>query len=117
MSRSAGVLTTRLGALEAGRKGFVQDGIGRDRASGSTRRSSTRIPAGTIVVIPGTLASYFSLRVLAADGARSELPASACSPMPWPQRPARRASRSKAFALTVSGTVTSAPARWPMASG
>ena len=59
----AGVLTTRLGALEAGRSGFVQDASGGialyldDTVAGDW-------PAGTAVEVDGTVSSRFAQRTL-----------------------------------------------------
>ena len=93
-----GVLTTGLGALESARIGFVQDasaGI----ASGSMRRSSTPIAAGTVVEIPGAVVQLFQPARPAADGSAIAVAGSSGAPRcHWPRRPARRASRSKASA-------------------
>ena len=64
--RIEGVLTTPLGALEAGRKGFVQDGT-----AGIALYLDVAIvdglPAGTLVSVTGTLDERFAERTLRAS--------------------------------------------------
>jgi outer membrane biosynthesis protein TonB len=77
-----GTLTTALGALEAGRIGFLQDA-----SSGIAIRLDSSlavaIPAGATVQVTGSIASYFSLRTINVDpaslavGPFSDLPAPA----------------------------------------
>jgi hypothetical protein len=61
--RVAGTTTTALGAIDAGRIGFVQDAT-----AGIAIRLDVALvpslPAGTAVTFDGTVGSYFSLRVL-----------------------------------------------------
>jgi hypothetical protein len=65
----SGVLTTALGALEAGRKGFIQDASG-GIALYLDVAALDPLPAGTIVLVQGTLDDRYAertLRVILAD--------------------------------------------------
>lgn len=67
--RVSGVLTTHLGALESGRKAFIQDGTG-GIALYLDVAVTEGLPADTLVVVQGTLDERFAertLRVATAD--------------------------------------------------
>ena len=103
-----GVLTTRLGALESGRSGFIQDASGGialyldDTVTGDW-------PAGTSIRVEGTVASRFSQRTFRI--AEADITGGPVAPLPDAVRIATGAATEsvEGIRVTVSGTVVGAP--------
>ncbi|MFL5725091.1 MAG: lamin tail domain-containing protein [Chloroflexota bacterium] len=101
-------LTTALGAIDSARNGFAQDSTG-GMAIRLGAALAVPIEAGSVVEVTGTLSSYFSLRVLAADADAVIVEGTGSVPA---ARAATTGEGSEAFEglrLLVSGTVTAAP--------
>ncbi|MEO5939876.1 MAG: lamin tail domain-containing protein, partial [Candidatus Limnocylindrales bacterium] len=106
--RIAGTLTTDLGAIDSARIGFVQDGtdgiaVRLDAALGAA------IPAGSSIVVDGTLGSYFSLRVVSAPEAAIQILGSAALPEPVGSSTGGADEAFEGLRLSVDGIVTEAP--------
>ncbi len=103
-----GVLTTRLGALESGRTGFIQD----DTAGIALYLDAALdepIPEGTVVVASGTIASRYAMRTLRVDG--TTVVPIGTSDLPTPARISTGAASEpfEGLRLELAGTVTEAP--------
>jgi hypothetical protein len=106
--RITGVLTTDLGAIDSGRNGFVQDAT-----AGIALRLDApldaAIPAGSTVIVDGTLGSYFSLRVVSVTAASVTVTGVAELPEPVGAATGAATESLEGLRLLVAGTVSEAP--------
>jgi hypothetical protein len=106
--RITGVLTTALGAIDSGRNGFVQDAT-----AGIALRLDAplpaALPAGSTVIVDGTLGSYFSLRVVSVTAASVTVTGVAELPEPVGAATGAATESLEGLRLLVAGTVSEAP--------
>jgi hypothetical protein len=103
-----GVLTTALGSLESARGGFVQDGSG-GIAIYLDAAVAEAWPAGTSVVLRGSLASRFSQRTLKLAEAAIERGVGASLPAAHPVVTGDAGEPFEGARVTVTGTVIGSP--------
>ena len=106
--RIAGTLTTDLGAIDAARNGFVQDATG-GIALRLDAALAQPLPAGSTVVVDGTLGSYFSLRVVLTSAPAIAVTGAAALPEPVGASTGRADETLEGLRLLVTGIVTEAP--------
>ncbi len=103
-----GVLTTRLGALESGRTGFVQDATA-GIAIYLDAPLAESLPEGTVVVASGSLGSRYGQRTLRVDASSVLAIGSADLPVPLVVPTGMAAEPLEGRRLELRGTVTGAP--------
>jgi outer membrane biosynthesis protein TonB len=104
----AGVLTTDLGALEAGRTAFVQDTTG-GIALYLDAIVANSIPAGTTIVVRGTVDDRFAQRTLRVAEAELVVTGSAALPMAPSTATGAAGEVAEGARIEVQGSVTSGP--------
>lgn len=106
--RIEGVLTTPLGALESGRKGFVQDGT-----AGIALYLDTAVadglPAGTVVSVTGTVDERFAERTLRANLADVIVLGAGLRPQPSIQQTGGIGEPVEGFRVQVQGVTVGSP--------
>jgi len=103
-----GVLTTRLGALESGRTGFVQDATA-GIAIYLDAPLAESLPEGTVVVASGSLGSRYGQRTLRVDASSVITIGSSDLPVPLVVPTGMAAEPLEGRRLELRGTVTEAP--------
>ncbi len=103
-----GVLTTDLGALEAGLTGFVQDATA-GVAVHLDEPLVPPLPAGTVVRLHGTLDERYALRVLRVVAADVVAMGSSSLPEPVPATTGQAAEALEGRRIVLAGTVTETP--------
>ena len=103
-----GVLTTRLGALEGGRGGFVQDPTG-GVALYLPEVPAVPLPAGTVVRVAGTLDDRYGQRTIRVDAEGLAALGQAATPEPRQLATGGAGEADEGIVLAVSGSVTAAP--------
>ncbi len=103
-----GVLTTRLGVLEGGRGGFVQDPTG-GVALYLPEVPAVPLPAGTLVRVAGTLDDRYGQRTIRVDEEGLAALGQAATPEPRQRATGGAGEADEGIVLAVSGSVTAAP--------
>jgi hypothetical protein len=103
-----GVLTTALGSLESSRGGFVQDGSG-GIAIYLDAAVTEAWPAGTTVVLRGSLSSRFSQRTLKLAESAIERSGSSGLPASYPVVTGDAGEPFEGARVTVMGTIIGSP--------
>lgn len=102
-----GTLTTALGAIDAGRTGFIQDATG-GIAVRLDKALVVPLPAGSLIEVRGAMGSYFSLRTLSVGGSTIVEIGAAALPEPLTTGTGSAGEAVEGLRLVVGGTVTSA---------
>ncbi len=106
--RIQGVLTTHLGALEAGRKAFVQDDSGGIAIYLDTAVIAA-LPADTLITVVGTLDDRFAERTLRVNLADVLSLGEQQRPPPWFQRTGAILEAVEGYRVIVQGVTVGAP--------
>lgn len=106
--RIEGVLTTGLGALEAGRKGFIQDDTG-GIAIYLDAAGVDALPADTLVNVTGTLDDRFAERTMRANLADVVILGEQGRPQPWTHQTGAVDESVEGLRVLVQGVTVGAP--------
>jgi hypothetical protein len=107
-ARISGTLTTPLGVLDAGHGGFVQDASA-GLALYLDATAETALPAGTVVVVTGSLDTRYSQRTLRVDAADVVAIGSAALPVPVGVATGGAGEVLEGTRIGISGTTVGSP--------